>query len=151
MMIDDYQPPHYAKIIRAHRDEFDKAIRQAYRGDTVALCNYIRDGMSLDEDQRDMLATLIARRVGRGSDLGRRPGRTPISLIDRKIIAHAMPILRRMRQRLPDGKRRLPKGKIDKVIKEAMQSVNVDGDDEIPAKLRRDVLRAARPLRSNKS
>jgi hypothetical protein len=122
-----YRPPTRVEIERIRmRLGWKDAVYQAYKGDAVALCKYLKSDLELDETKRHEISELIARRIQRRPGRGRRPGRipSPQAEIQQLLLAVARHRLRQLR--IANGGR-APRGSYRAVLEQVGADLAEDG------------------------
>lgn len=108
---------------RLRQYQFDDDIIDAYRGDTAALCEYLRLDLPLSEEQREKLADLIYRRIQRKRRGERGPSAPFASQAQEGERQIAYLVQKLVKQRY-GGK--TPKGKREAALQEVIERLDAD-------------------------
>jgi hypothetical protein len=119
-----------------------EVLYQAYKKETVKLCDYLRSDLPLDERKRGELADLIERRIQHQSRRGRKPGTipSPHEITQGDVIYYARKVLQAIRA---ENGGKVPRGGLQEALKLVCDDLayvgyNVEiNEDQVLAALRR--------------
>ncbi len=92
---------------------------RAHQGNAKPLCDYLRSDQHLSTEDREGLAWLMDKKM-QAPPLGRRPGRVRSPIIDSAWEIYDEVCRRREAERSMDGRQRLPKGRLPKLVEEVI-------------------------------